>query len=461
VSQGNFGNGEPAGVGVVVSTGFHKTHVPIAAREAADRGLLRLAITAAYPTRRVVKLLHFFGLDRRGRVGRLFDRDEGIPEARVVALHLPELLYEAVAILSRVPALDRVSAALGDWCGRLYGRLTAAKLKRANESGGIFHFRGSFGHASVERARELGMVTLCDWALPHPSVLDEMVAHMGRLRTDEEGKATAAPDDSLEPWARSALSDLERADAILVNSQFVKDTFLSLGWPAERLHVVYLGVDDNFLRARPEVHRRPTGGRLRLLFAGRLERRKGVGVLVEALDSLGDEVDWELVVAGPVLRDIEVKYGEFLAGPRVKQLGAMSREQLVREMATTPVFVFPTYAEGSARVVFEAMACGCYVITTAQAGSIVEDGIHGALVPSDDPQRLADAIVTADRDRRRVAETGTYNARLIAESYRQVNYGDELISVYRSLLRDRMTAEDFAGGGAGFPDSAAQKVPHP
>ena len=446
---------------MVISTGFHKTHVPIAAREAADRELLSLAITAAYPTRRVARALRLLGLAHRGRIGRLFDRDEGIPQARVAALHLPELLYEAVALLSRAPTLDQVSGVLGDWCGRLYGWLAAFKLERANERGGIFHFRGSFGHASIERARELGMVTLCDWALPHPSLLDELVEHRGRIRTDEEGKATAAPTDSLEPWARSALLDLERADAVLVNSQFVKDTFVSLGWSAERLHVVYLGVDDNFLRALPKVRREPTGGRLRLLFAGRLERRKGVDVLVEALSALGDDVDWELVIAGPVLRDVAAEHGQFLAGTRVTQLGAISREQLVREMAESPVFVFPTYAEGSARVVFEALACGCYVITTAQAGSIVEDGIHGALVPSDDPGRLADAIAAADQDRRRVAETGNRNARLIAESYRQVNYGDELTSVYRCLLRGRVEAEDFAEGGIGFSDSAAQNVPHP
>ena len=40
----------------------------------------------------------------------------------------------------------------------------------------------------------------------------------------------------------------------------------------------------------------------------------------------------------------------------------------------------PASVEGSARVVFEALAAGCYVITTPNAGSIVKDEVHGALV---------------------------------------------------------------------------------
>ena len=41
---------------VVVSAGFHKTHMTTAAREAFVRGLLSVAITGAYPTGRVRRL---------------------------------------------------------------------------------------------------------------------------------------------------------------------------------------------------------------------------------------------------------------------------------------------------------------------------------------------------------------------------------------------------------------------
>jgi glycosyltransferase involved in cell wall biosynthesis len=53
------------------------------------------------------------------------------------------------------------------------------------------------------------------------------------------------------------------------------------------------------------------------------------------------------------------------------------------------VFVLPTLEEGSALVVFEALASGLPVITTPQAGSVVRDGQDGFLVPIRDAEALA------------------------------------------------------------------------
>ncbi len=240
-----------------------------------------------------------------------------------------------------------------------------------------------------------------------------------------------------DPTLRAIQADIERSDAVLVNSEFVKENFLALGWPAESIHVVYLGVDDNFLPRAEAIRRRPSTGRLQLLFAGRLERRKGADVLVEALRALGDHVDWELLVAGPVTAEIQADHGPFLGDERVRLLGTLRRPELMKQMMSAPVFVFPSYAEGSARVVFEALACGCYVITTPNSGSIVEDGVHGALIPSGDAESLAKAIAAADRDREMVAEVGTRNAEVVASHYRQVDYGNALAAVYDKLVAAR------------------------
>jgi len=50
--------------------------------------------------------------------------------------------------------------------------------------------------------------------------------------------------------------------------------------------------------------------------------------------------------------------------------------------------VLPSLAEGSAGVIYEALASGFAVITTESAGSVVRDGIEGFIVPEGDPQAL-------------------------------------------------------------------------
>ena len=154
---------------------------------------------------------------------------------------------------------------------------------------------------------------------------------------------------------------------------------------------------------------------------------------------VGDRIEWELVVAGPVDPAIAAERRPFFADPRVQALGRLSRPDIKAQMIARGVFVFPSYVEGSARGVFEALACGCYVITTPNAGSIVEDGLHGALVPAGDAEALAEAIVAGDADRERIAEIGNRNAELIAASHRQSAYGDALAQVYARLAPSEVT----------------------
>jgi glycosyltransferase involved in cell wall biosynthesis len=404
-------------------------HLATAAREASNRGFLKLLVTGAYPTPAFRRLLRALPVRGPARLRRLEHRDEDIPLERVQVLFLPELLEQLARALARVPLLGHLSERLAVATFRLYGRMTARALARA-QGARIFHFRAGFGGSSIDRARDLGMLTLCDQAAVHPRLLGTLIEDRGRMPD---------PDAPLPPPAdgisRAALEDLDRSDAVVVNSEFVKDTFVRAGWSQEQVHVAYLAIDDNFFWAgqAPTPRRTAPSGPLPLLYASVLSRPKGAETLIDAMQLVGDRIEWELVVAGPVEPAIAASNRPFFADPRVQALGRLSRPDIKAQMIARSVFVFPSYAEGSARAVFEALACGCYVIATPNAGSIVEDGLHGALVPAGDAEALAEAIIAADADRERIAEIGNRNAELIAASHRQSAYGDALAQVYARL----------------------------
>lgn len=418
---------------VVVSSGFHKTHITTAAREAYDRGLLARFLVGAYPTNRVRRWLRLLRLADRGRIARLVERDEAIPPESMRVLWTPEVLYELVAAATRPDSVHRWYEPAAVRTFGVYARLAERELRRIGSAAGVYHFRAGFGQSSIATARELGMHVVCDHAIAHPVVMDELIRNRGRsARLEGGGDGMAAAGLELDPAELCFLADVDASDSVLVNSDFAQDTYLAMGWPEDRVHVVYLGVDNNFLAAVGDVHREPVDGRLRMLFAGRFEPRKGVDVLAEALTDL-DSVDWELQIAGPVEPEIRAAHAAFLADPRVVELGTLSRPELARRMLEVPVFVFPSYAEGSARAVFEALACGCYAIVTPNSGSIVEDGVHGALIAPGEPDALVAAVEAADRDRERLAVIGNRNAAVVAERYRQEDYGDGLERLYRKL----------------------------
>ena len=345
-------------------------------------------------------------------------------------LFLPELLEQLARALARVPLLRRLSEKLTVATYRLYGRKAARALARA-QGAQIYHFCAGFGGSSIDRARELGMLTLCDQALVHPRFLGILIDDRGRMPNRETPPSSAGRRD-----LKASLEDLDRSDAVVVSSPFVKETFMRAGWSPERVHVAYTGIDENFFQygELPVPRRSAPSGPLPLLFASVLSRRKGAETLIEALELVGSRIDWDLVVAGPVGPDIAAKHRPFLADPRVEVLGNSARPQFKAQLIARGVFPFPSNAEGSARAVWEALACGCYVITTPNAGSIVEDGVHGPWCgPRCRP--LAEAIIAADSDRERIAEIGNRNAELIASSYRQSTYGDALTRIYADLAQ--------------------------
>lgn len=421
---------------VVISTGFNKTHMTTAAREVFERSQLVLAITGMYPTPRLSRVLRATGLGSRWRIPRLLERDERIPAERLKTLALPELVCGGVrALLDSVPGARGVSERLCVAMWRLYGWRARRQLDRLSPPPDVYHYRAGYGQASLQRARERGIRIVCDQALAHPATLGELVARRGRLSA-----SLAVNRDRMSAIDRAVLNDIDHSDAVIVNSDFVKETFLACGWAEERVHVVYLGVDDNFLGSVRHCDRRPLGGPLRLLFAGRFERRKGADEVVEALARLNHE-PWQLVIAGPIVPEMRAETAAFLDDPRVKALGSLPRDRVAQEMLRAEVLLLPSYAEGSARVVFEALACGCYVITTPNSGTIVEDGVHGALIPPGDAQILADAIAAAGADRGRVAEIGDRNAALVHMRHRQSEYGKHLGAVYAELTsEERMTS---------------------
>jgi glycosyltransferase involved in cell wall biosynthesis len=55
--------------------------------------------------------------------------------------------------------------------------------------------------------------------------------------------------------------------------------------------------------------------------------------------------------------------------------------------------LFPTLSEGSANVVYEALSAGLPVITTPSAGSIIQDGVDGVIIPPRSAAHLAEALL--------------------------------------------------------------------
>jgi glycosyltransferase involved in cell wall biosynthesis len=178
------------------------------------------------------------------------------------------------------------------------------------------------------------------------------------------------------------LEEYDLASLILVLSERAAETFRVQGFPEEKLFYLPRGVDvERFTPGERPAH-------FRAVFSGALIERKGVHHLLEAWARL-DLKDAELWLLGSVHKEMK-PYLEKFAGPSVKIIGfAKAPETYLRQ---STIHVFPSQCEGSAKVTYEAAACGLPQITTREAGDVVEDGVQGIIVPPGDVDAIAAAI---------------------------------------------------------------------
>jgi glycosyltransferase involved in cell wall biosynthesis len=235
-------------------------------------------------------------------------------------------------------------------------------------------------------------------------------------------------------WEREltvAVAEMDLADVIIVPAQFTRETLVAHGIPPHKIRVVTRGVDaDRFQPAHRE------GAPFCVLFVGQVCLRKGIRYLLEAW-RISRLPGAELILLGAVHDEIRAILARYADLPGLRILGFM--QDVARVYAEASVFVLPTLDEGSAKAVSEAMAAGLPVVTTPEAGSLVEDGKTGYLVPSRNVESLAErlAYLHARPDMRRELGGAARNAVL---PYSWERYQRTLLDVYADATARRREA---------------------
>lgn len=191
----------------------------------------------------------------------------------------------------------------------------------------------------------------------------------------------------------------------------------AFGWiPASRRRVIPNPVDISAaetFQGVPVQSPRPKT----IVAMGRLDRAKGLDVLLEAFAQCADDrPDWGVVILGdgPLRSELQRAVDELKLAGRVVLPGVVDNP--FATLGRADLFVLPSRYEAFGNALLEAMACGLPVISTdcwAEDPGIVHDGVDGLIVPPEDVAALSRAMAAlmADADRReelaRAAQTST------------------------------------------------------
>ncbi|MEX3503887.1 glycosyltransferase family 4 protein [Corynebacterium sp. LK2510] len=178
-------------------------------------------------------------------------------------------------------------------------------------------------------------------------------------------------------------------------------------------------------RAQPQARR---GETVHIAFLGRLaEPRKGLGILLDALEMLGRDV--RVTVIGG---------GDHPSAPGVDFVGRVSDEDKARILGEADIYVAPnTGGESFGIVLVEAMAAGCAVVASdldAFAAVCAADQANpaGVLFPTGDAAALANelrALIDDPARRQRLAQAGAARA----AHYDWAVVTDQILAVYETV----------------------------
>jgi glycosyltransferase involved in cell wall biosynthesis len=166
-------------------------------------------------------------------------------------------------------------------------------------------------------------------------------------------------------------------------------------------------------RFSPELRTRGDDGRIRVLYAGRLSREKGVDLLASAfLAARARDPRLELVLAGGGPEEDALRAR--LRGAATF-LGWLDGEALARAYADADLFLFCSRTDTFGQVVLEAQASGVPVVAVNAGGpaELIADGRTGVLCPAScsDLAAAVAGLAAAPRARARLARAGPAAAR--------------------------------------------------
>ena len=197
------------------------------------------------------------------------------------------------------------------------------------------------------------------------------------------------------PWARRWMARAARdADALVTVCAALRPPLLALGADPGRVRVLRNGVDLGLFRPLAREGLRAGMGidGPTIASVGHLVARKGHDLAIAALRELPG---WKLLVAGdgPERAALERQAAAPGLAGRVRFLGRLAQDELVRLYNAADILVLASDREGWANVLLESMACGTPVVATRIWGTpeVVSAPEAGLLVERD-AAAIADGV---------------------------------------------------------------------
>lgn len=405
---------------ILLSTGIGRLYLVKSAKSLLKRGVYLYCIQGWIPenveNNRIIRLVCYL-LKRKSIANGLKERTCPELENRIYTCAFSEFLINALFIISdKLKLFSRDKASVIGW--KCFGKQSKKYLKGFD----ILHVRSGAGQGGlIERAHKMGIRVVVDHSIAHPAFMEEYLQ-------DEYLKYQLPFNMGIHSdfW-KLVLKDCSEADILLVNSDFVRDTFVRAGYPTGKIRVVYCGVAEQFRGLKQNYNIDST---IHILFTGSFGIRKGGEYILRALMEL-DRIGFEYKMT--VVGNFEKEMVDTYPVRNIEYVGHVPQEQLKKYLSESDIYLFPSLCEGCANSGMEALGAGLPVIATKESGLPICDRENALVIRAKNVSDIVESILQLSKDfdlRKRLGQT----ASMQMKDYTWDKYAEKVISIYKELL---------------------------
>jgi len=208
--------------------------------------------------------------------------------------------------------------------------------------------------------------------------------------------------------------------------------------------MLVFGIND--LREKPSY---AIANRAKVLFVGSVHREKGVFELAEAICRTASKCDAELILAGSGsdedMERLRKIFRQADCADRIELVGYVGgKQELTQLYSSADIFCFPSYYEGFARVIYEAMGFGLPIISTDFEGGggkyFLRDRENCLFVAKKNADDLAERLIEMlieESLRAKLGRRGFQDASNLYSKYEGVSHGSQVVAAVEATASNK------------------------
>lgn len=192
----------------------------------------------------------------------------------------------------------------------------------------------------------------------------------------------------IQMWLRKKI--ICAADCCIASSSKAKEKLINYGVEENKIFVSLLTVD--ITKYLVNLHKKEKN---RLIFVGTLSFRKGLDLLVKALNKLEHDFEMLIVGDGPEKENIEQLAEKYGIKEKITFTGFVEGDNLRQLYDESSIFVLPTRQDCYGLVILEAMCANLPVVCSKYADGVydlIDQGVNGYIVDPYDAEQIAKQI---------------------------------------------------------------------